>query len=187
MFFRVKLVTSSDHSGLSLFYQIVRCAQHRDLQRITFTVNVLEDEEKDEDNEISKRVNLFVLLLAKSKLEWKSFLSSKPTPYHAMVMGTIELENFSRSTQVLSDCLHLWILQKILLLLIYRKELELKKWGRYLWRYLVPGSLQLFEDYVGNWDGIIKTYCIQCPLNLYHWYTWLMSKWLTVISSGISK
>ena len=69
MFFRVKLVTSSDHSGLSLFYQIVRCAQCRDLQRITFTVNVLEDEEKDEDDEISKRVNLFVLLLAKSKLE----------------------------------------------------------------------------------------------------------------------
>ena len=44
-------------------------AEYRDLQRITFTVNVLEDEEKDEDNEISKRVNLFVLLLAKSKLE----------------------------------------------------------------------------------------------------------------------
>ena len=135
----------------------------------------------------SKRVNLVILLLAKSSLEWKSFLSSKPTPYHAMVMGTIELENFSRSTQVLSDCLHLWILQKILLLLIYRKELELKKWGRYLWRYLVPGSPQLFEGYVGNWDGIIKTYCIQCPLNLYHWYTWLTLKWLTVISSGISK
>ena len=69
MFLRVKLVTSSDHSGLSLFYQIVRFAEYRDLQRITFTVNVLEDEEKDEDNEISKRVNLFVLLLAKSKLE----------------------------------------------------------------------------------------------------------------------
>ena len=102
MFFRVKLVTSSDHSGLSLFYQIVRFAEYRDLQRITFTVNVLEDEEKDEDNEISKRVNLLVLLLAKSKLEWKSFLSSKPTPYHAMVMGTIELENFSNSTQLLS-------------------------------------------------------------------------------------
>ena len=50
MFFRVKLVTSSDHSGLSLFYQGVRFAQYRDLQRITVTVNVLEDE--DEDNEI---------------------------------------------------------------------------------------------------------------------------------------
>ena len=52
MFLRVKLVTGSDHSGSSLFYQIVRCAQHRDLQKITFTVNVLEDEEKDENNEI---------------------------------------------------------------------------------------------------------------------------------------
>ena len=45
MFLGVKLVTSSDHSGLSLFYQIVRYTQCRDLQRITFTVNFQEDEE----------------------------------------------------------------------------------------------------------------------------------------------
>ena len=31
---------------------MVRFAQYRDLQRITFTVNVLEDEDEDEDNEI---------------------------------------------------------------------------------------------------------------------------------------
>ena len=176
MFFRVKLVTSSDHSGLSLFYQIVRCAQHRDLQRITFTVNVLEDEEKDEDNEISKRVNLFVLLLAKSKLEWKSFLSSKPTPYHAMVMGTIELENFSNSTQLLSFMNSLNDIAA---------TNQPERAGMYLWRYLFPLSPQLFEEYVGNGAGKIKSCYIQCPVN--HWYTWSTSNWLTVISSGISK